>query len=89
MKFVDLIPSKEWHTSGVLKGGPGVPDLPMTRVRYDDGTIAMLSVWRVSFWRRVRFLFDGRINFIAMGETHPPVCIGVGEFIKKSKDGPR
>lgn len=83
MKFVELKPSNEWHTSGVLKGGPGIPDLPMTRVKYADGTIAIASVWRVSFWNRIKFIFDGRIYFMAYGETHPPVCIGVGDFLPK------
>lgn len=79
MKVVILGPKKEWHTNSALKGFRDVPDLPVTTFHFNDGN-AVASIWRVGWWGRLKFLFDGRINLVVQGSTHPPVSVSIGEY---------
>lgn len=76
-------PIKEKHTNTVLKGGENVIDLPVTRFQYDNGVESVLSVWKVPFFQRIKFLFDGRINFISLSVSHAPIKISIGEVDMK------
>jgi len=90
MKHMMLTPSKEPHNNAKLLGGENAVDLHITKYNYEDGSEAFLSVWRIkSFWQRLKFLFDGRINLAIMGKTAPPMFISVGEidFLKPTKKG--
>jgi len=89
MKNLMLNPTKEWHSNASLSGREfqNVSDLPITRLG-DPGIggaqwQGVLSVWKVPFWRRFLFLFDGRVNFVCMSTTHPPVSITVGDYFEK------
>lgn len=87
MKLVTLGPRKSGHTNSLLRGYDGVPDLPTTTFVFEEqGYVA--SLWRVSLWDRIRFVFDGRINLVAMGKTHPPISVSIGEYFSpKPKPG--
>lgn len=70
------MPVKDYHTNGVLKapeGSTDVHDLPVTFTN-----VGVASVWTCSFWQRLRFLFHGKIIFVAQGNTHPPVFFVIG-----------
>lgn len=84
MSYEHMMPIKDYHTNGVLKAPPGqeeeVNDLPVTFTN-----VGVASVWSCSFWARLRFLFHGKIIFLAMGRSHPPMnlVIGTNYFEKK------
>lgn len=91
MKNTILKPIKEWHTNGKLSGREfqNVIDLPVTFMA-DEGVHGppykfTMSVWKVPFWKRFAFLFSGKVNFITMGQTHPPVSITVGNYFDQEK----
>lgn len=88
MKNTQLRAIKQKHTNATLRGSnfEGVADLPITRTEFFDGQPAVLSVWSVPFWSRFNFLFDGRVNFVCYGYTHPPVSITVGEYFETIND---
>ena len=79
MKLVTLGPTKEHHTNSGLKGYADIPDLPTTVFNFEEQNY-VASIWRVSWWDRIKFLFDGRINLVVMGKTHPPVSVSIGEY---------
>ena len=81
MKRFDLKPSKEPHCNFSLKGYGEIPDLPCTRLSYVDGIDAVASTWRVPFWQRIKFLFDGRIHAVVYGKTHAPLAVTIGELL--------
>lgn len=80
MKTVSAVPIKTAHSNAMLRGFDDVVDLHVTRVQYSDGREATVSVWKVGFWSRLKFIFDGRINFICMADTHPPIAIAIGDL---------
>ncbi len=83
MKCVEAVPVKAAHSNQVLKGfGDDVADLHVTHVQYTDHTCAVVSVWRVGIWARIKFLFDGRINAALYGKTHAPLSITLGDYGK-------
>ena len=96
MKNLILKPSKEWHSNDNLSGQnyEDVIDLPITRVgnfapdahMKGENWRGIVSVWRVSLWKRFLFLFDGRINFCILGENHAPVAISIGDYFDKSEE---
>ena len=51
--------------------------LPVTRVRYGDGTPAVASYWTPSP-TELRLLAAGRpVRLVCLGRTQPPVILGV------------
>lgn len=84
MKFVQLSPHKAWHTNGTLLGFSGVASMPVTR-HTQDGQPITASAWKASFWTRIKFLFCGQVQVSLIGETHPPISVGLGEiFVRRS-----
>lgn len=81
MKEVSAKPIAQPHNNCTLKGYGDVADLPTTKVVYADHQAAVVSVWAVSFWSRLRWLFDGRINLIVYGNTHAPVAVTIGQTL--------
>lgn len=77
MSWEFMMPVKDYHTNGLLKAPPGqedeVNDLPVTFTN-----VGVASVWTCSFWQRLRFLFHGKMIFVAQGNTHPPVFFVIG-----------
>jgi hypothetical protein len=86
MKVVQLNPITEWHTDSNLTGPPGVAVLPITRTLVQNAP-AVASVWRVSVWDRIKFLFDGRVNLMVQGRTHPPLSVSIGEAFERVPEG--
>jgi len=83
MKNLILSPTEQWHNNSILTGETGVHDLHVTRMGPQK---RVLSVWKVPFWARLRFIFDGRVNFVAMGHNHAPISITIGEYFNKPKE---
>lgn len=85
MKSVVLSPIKIPEANGTLSGKnfDDVADLPVTRFESVEGDRICnftMSTWKASFWTRLKFLFSGKVNLLAMGQTHPPVSITLGEY---------
>jgi len=59
-----------------------VPNLPITRWTTQDGQVITSSFYKVSFWDRLKFLFDGRIYVSLYGKTHQPMSVGIGQMFK-------
>ncbi len=85
LKYVNLLPRRGFHTSGVLKGEKqNVADLPITRWKTAYGQIVTSSFYKVSLLDRVKFLFCGKIFVSLYGKTHQPCSVGIGEMFKKN-----
>jgi hypothetical protein len=83
MSWEFMMPRKDYHTNGVLKAPPGkeneIHDLPVTFTN-----VGIASVWSCSLWARVKFLFHGRIIFLALTNNHPPINLVIGtEYFEK------
>lgn len=66
----------------VLRAPPGatIDDcmaLPITRVRYGDGTNAVVSYWLPTTEELGRLNAGKAIGLLVMGVTHPPLYIAV------------
>lgn len=89
MKNKELRPIQQPHSNFKLLGdSKDVADLHCTKLRYTDGIEAILSVWYMPLWTRIKFLFDGRVNLSVFGKTHPPANISVGKvefFMEENK----
>jgi len=87
MNFIGLEPVAEWHTNLLLKGNsPNVSDLPATRIDQPDFQ-GIHSVWFCrSLKARIIFLLFGKISFAVLSDSHPPVLIGIGNFVGKKPD---
>lgn len=87
-KLYMLEPTKEWHSKDILKGQGDVTDLAITRLRFDDNVMphGVMSVWKAPFWARLKFLFSGKVNFVSMSVTHPPIHLSIGEYITKDME---
>lgn len=66
----------------ILKGSGDVQDLPVTRLEYDDGTHAVESCWELSEEERQRILETGKVYFLCLGNTHPPIVLKTDPEIK-------
>lgn len=66
-------PIKFSRCNGTLTGSNDVGDLPVWRTPKGN----VVSCWKVPFFRRLRFLFTGRIYLAIKGKTHAPVWIEV------------
>lgn len=66
----------------VLGAPPGVPidecsALPITRIQYSDGTLAVASYWKPTA-TELALLAQGRaVRLTILGRTHPPLMLGV------------
>lgn len=83
-RYFHCVPIKDWHTNSNLSGKnfDNVGDLPITLCN-EGGQDRIASVWTCGFWGRIKFLFNGKINFICFGRTHPPITISIGEAFEK------
>lgn len=66
------------NTNSVLKapkGSDNVTDLPITRFEYADKIRAVESCWELSKEELKRVKETGRIYFVCMGDTHPPILL--------------
>lgn len=51
--------------------------LPITRIKYSDGTPAVASFWTPTA-SELQLLNDGKpVRLIVLGNTHPPLSMGV------------
>ena len=76
-------PIKTKTTNCILKGhGVGVEDLPVTKINYTDGIKAVESCWKMNFKERLAALLTGRIYFVCLGETHPPIYLAAKSELK-------
>ena len=51
--------------------------LPITRIQYVDGTLAVASYWRPTP-AELELLASGQsVRLIVLGTTHPPLMLGV------------
>lgn len=67
------------HTNSVLMAPENqrdeVADLPIARVQFQDGTRAVESCWELSKEEIEEVKRTGRIYFVCMGDTHPPIVL--------------
>lgn len=85
MDFVQMYPVEEWHSNGV--SATDDPDYNIPVSYYPNSFEGVHSVWKCkSVWARVKFLFSGKVSFVTDTKTHPPVIVGLGEYLKKAED---
>jgi hypothetical protein len=71
-------------TNCILKGcSEDVFDLPVTRLEYPDGTKAVESCWELSIEEIDEIARTGKIYFLCLGTTHPPIMLKVEPEIKE------
>lgn len=72
-------PVKSKDTNSILKAPKGqedsVMDLPITRLEYKDGSCAVESCWELSNEELAIIKETGKIYFVCMGATHPPILL--------------
>lgn len=68
-------PVKTENSNAVLKGYENVEDLPITRLQYEDGTHAVESCWELSKEELEKVKETGKVFFVCIGDTHPPVLL--------------
>lgn len=70
-------PVKTETTNLILKGpdDSNVIDLPATRIVYGDGQVGIESCWELSPEELEEVKRTGKIYFICIGATHPPICL--------------
>jgi hypothetical protein len=68
-------PVKTENSNAVLKGYENVEDLPITRLQYEDGTHAVESCWELSKEELEKIKETGKVFFVCIGDTHPPVLL--------------
>jgi hypothetical protein len=71
-------PVKTQNTNSVLKApedSENVIDLPITRLKYNDGQNAVESCWELSEEELKNVIETKKIYFVCMGETHPPILL--------------
>lgn len=72
-------PVKTEFTNSILKapeGSENVVDLPITKLKYTDGSNAVESCWELSEKELEKVKETGKIYFVCMGKTHPPIFLG-------------
>lgn len=61
-------------TNCILKGNSdNVDDLPVTRFKYADDTPAVESCWQLSKEEIKQVVKTGKLYFLCLGNTHPPI----------------
>lgn len=68
-------PIKTDTTNSILKGSDNVDDLPITRLEFSDGTHGVESCWKLSKEELERVKETGKVYFLAVGDTHPPILL--------------
>lgn len=71
-------PIKTNTTNSILKapkGSDNVDDLPITRLEFSDGTHGVESCWELSKEELERVKETGKVYFLAVGDTHPPILL--------------
>jgi len=64
-------------TNCILKGTGDVQDLPVTRLEYQDKTIAVESCWELTKEEIKKINKTGKVYFLCLSYTHPPICLKV------------
>lgn len=74
-------PVKTENTNSILKAPKGqegsIMDLPITRLEYKNGSHAVESCWELSNEELAIIKETGKIYFVCMGVTHPPILLSV------------
>lgn len=75
-------PTQHPSNNDVLRAPPGASTeecrpLAITRVQFSNGVPAVFSYWQPSAEERAAIASGALIRLSAMGNTHPPVAIGV------------
>jgi hypothetical protein len=75
-------PTQHQSNNDVLRAPTGATveecrPLAITRVQYGNGTNGVWSYWRPSEAERAAIASGALVQMCAMGQTHPPVYIGV------------
>lgn len=71
-------PVKTETTNAVLKAPesqPEVIDLPITRFKFSDGGNGVESCWQLSEEELQKVKETGKVYFICIGDTHPPIML--------------
>ena len=68
-------PVKTENSNSSLKGYGEVADLPITRLKYEDGSHAIESCWELSKEELEKVTETGKIYFVCIGNTHPPILL--------------
>lgn len=67
-------PVKTEHTNSILKGYDNVEDLPITRLKYDNCN-CVESCWQVNEEELKKINETGKVYFVCLGDTHPPISL--------------
>jgi len=61
-----------------------VKDIPC----YKDGTV-IITQWQLKgFWNRLQFMFNGKVNLIALGISQPPISLRIDDpFVSTNEKG--
>jgi len=73
-------PVKTKFTNSTLKapiGSENVVDLPITQLTYTDGSSAVESCWQLSEEELEKVKETGKIYFVCMEKTHPPILLDI------------
>ena len=70
-------PVKTENSNSVLKGYENVADLPITRLKYEDESHVVESCWELSKEELEKVKETGRVYFVCIGDTHPPILLSV------------
>jgi hypothetical protein len=60
---------------GAPQGNENVDDLPITRLEFPDGAHAVESCWQLSEEELEIIKKTGKVYFLAIGDTHPPILL--------------
>lgn len=71
-------------TNGILKGAGDVMDLPVTNITYADGVHAVESCWELSPEEIEEVTKTGKLYFLCLGKTHPPILPKVKPEIEEA-----
>lgn len=73
-------------TNCILKGNSdNVDDLPVARFEFEDGVQAVESCWELSKEEIEQIVKTGKVYFLALGVTHPPILLST-EQLSKGRD---
>lgn len=78
-------PVKTKNTNSILKApkdSENVIDLPITRLKYNDGQNAVESCWELSEDELQKIIETKKIYFVCMGVTHPPILLSTESQIE-------
>lgn len=73
-------PVKTKNTNSVLRapnGSNNVDDLPITKLKYEDGSNAVESCWELSEEELKKIIETKKVYFVCMGVTHPPILLSI------------